>query len=353
MSGAFGWIRNDDGGDGGRSTRAAASGFRDAVTGYQPQPSARSVPRKRATPPPDPPRNLGTFAAAARRGSTPTARHELRSTAANVLIVIQDVTGSMGDKPGEIFRRLPRLWHDAAKYLGTDDLEILFIAHGDARTDTHAVQVARFGRGPELDEHLASFTIDGGGGGQGTESHELVAYYLLTRVDTSTARNVYAFFITDEAACDTIAKNLVTQELGVTRQPEHANTRTVFDALRTRMHVYAVLFPPESYDPVPIREWWEKTLGREGILPLDDPRRIVDVLLGTLAAATGQTDAFADDLRSRQMPTQHGQQNVATVMQSIALVGRGTPSSPHVLPKGGGTRPLLTSGTANTPSRKR
>jgi len=111
------------------------------------------------------------------------------------------------------------------------------------------------------------------------------------------------------------------------------------------MHTFVILFDTGAYRHEPdkqrkIRPYWEQVLGSvEYIMPLNDARRIVDVMLGTIAVMTGQLALFTGALKSRQLPTVHGGQNVDTVMQSIALVGRGTPSAPHVMKAR--TRPLL------------
>jgi hypothetical protein len=342
MSGAFGWHRNDRSQD--RHTRADRGGFSDAVQAYKSPPKADRVGPD--TPPP-PRRSFHTTAASPVGQAIPTASHTLASTARNVLIVVTDVTGSMGENPAEIFRRLPLMYQEAAKLLGSDDLEILFVAHGDARTDQHAVQVARFGRGPELDQMLTSFYVRCGGGGQGSESPELAAYYLLMQVDTSSAQNVYVWFITDEAGCEQLDPRLVKRWLSLDLDQEYSSAEILFTALRRKMQTFVILMDTGSYRDQPhkynkIRPYWERMLGGgEAVVILADARRIVDVMLGTVAVMTGQLALFTGALESRQMPTRHGSQNVDTVLKSIALVGRGTSSSPYRL--SAKTRPLLPS----------
>jgi hypothetical protein len=350
MSGGFGWNRNDRSHQSPTRVDNDRGGFTDAFKGYKgaprvshvgksPQPA--SAPAQSAQTPP--PRQ--SFRQSTVKQSIPNARHALSTTAANVLIVVMDVTASNAQNVPEIFKRLPLMYEEACTYLGSRDLEMLFIAHGDARTDRHATQVAHLGRGPELDEILTSFYRNCGGGGQGSETSELVAYYLLKQLDTSSAQNVYAWFLTDEAGCREIDARLVRDELDLELDREFKDARSVFMALQRKMHVFTILLESDSYSRYPtlkakIRPYWEWALGgRESVIPLDDTRRIVDVMLGTVAKMTGQIDAFTQALQGRQMPTHHGAQNVATVMKSIVLVGRGTPSAPHVLPAA--TRPLL------------
>ena len=260
----------------------------------------------------------------------PTATHSLKSTANNVIITVLDMTSSMGVWRDEIRKRAASLFDEAKKYLGSEDLELLFIAYGDARTDYNVVQVSQFGSDAKLDDYLASFT-DCGGGGQGSETPELVAYYLATQVDLSTAQNVYTFFITDESGCDSVNSRDVLEWLGIKKfNPEYANSRDLFNLLKRKMELYTILCETKNYPNQVgfINEWWHDIMGVERVLPLSDARRVIDVILGTMAKLTGQLDTFSKDLKQRQLPSPHGQVNVATVMTSISMVGKGTPSDP-------------------------
>ena len=349
MSGAFGWAGNKSD-DGGTRYRGKTQHYDDAVRQHK----APGVKRVNISDDPgvagagvthvgDPnigaARKLDDFALR-QKLPIPDGHHALRSTAANVIIYVQDVTGSISAWLEEIFKRLPLLYLDAVKYLGTDDVEILFIAYGDVRGDRYPIQVARFGRGPELDPILASFELEGGGMGQGTESPEVVAYYILKQVDTSSAQNVFAYFTTDESGCDRIDSRATQKYLGIGVDEELEETRTVFQLLKRRMQVFCILRRTQDYRPEPIRAWWESMLGVEHVLHLDDPRRVVDILLGTLATLVGQLAQFTVDLKMRQDGTIFGKVNVATVMRTIAMVGKGTPSNPFRIAGGKARRQL-------------
>lgn len=259
--------------------------------------------------------------------SFPEAKHSLKSTASNVIIVVQDVTQSMSTWPLEIWNRLPTLFIEACQYFGSEDLEILFIVHGDARTDNFPIQISRFAKGKELDDILLSFYMKCGGGGQGDESQELVAYYLLKQVDTSSAQNVYTFFITDEAACDAVDPNHVKEHLGLTIDQQFVQTKNIFDVLRSRGKIFTILCETKNsyYDPQHIRNSWESYVGKEGIIPLNDSRRVVDVMLGAIAKLTGQFAQFTHNLTSRQVGTRHGNENIQIVQNSLSLVGSNVP----------------------------
>lgn len=335
MSGAFGWHRHDTTTTG--SVRQADDPFSQAAKAYK-APAAPST-RTKIVDPPQPPAPSRVLPSMVTR-TVPGALGTLRSTATNVLVVIMDVTGSMGDWPAEIFKRLPLLYHEACEYLGGDDLEILFIAHGDAAGDRNPLQVARFGRGQDLDDALASFDVARGGLGNGHESHELVLYKLVRDVDTSSAVNAHAFFLTDEPARDELVASEVRSVFGTAIEGELRTTPALVRELLRRMNVWTILCATGTYDPAPIRNWWERLLGPERVLPLDDHRRVVDVILATLAKQTGQLDQFALKLRSRQAGSLYADQNVRTVMASVAMVGTRGPRCVRQI-AGPGTRPLM------------
>lgn len=324
MSGAFGWGGKDRAAD--RNNNNGTAGFGSAYGAYQqPAPSgtrggalagagvlrADSVA---ATP-------TGGPAAA---GPVDLSAKDLRAEADNVLIVSMDLTGSMGDWRDEIYRRMPLLYKEAQALLG-QSLAVLFIAFGDVKFGDR-IWVTRFGAGPELDVLLDSLPRSAGGGGDEEESPELVALYVLQRVDVSRARNVYFWTITDERPAEQIDPRHAQQHVGVQVPPAAVRTtKAVFDALALQMRPFVVLKRADigSYDPDRIRGAWERVLGRERVLPLDDGRRVVDVMLAVVAKTTGQTAAFTASLQARQGGTAHGAVNIATVQRSVALVPNG------------------------------
>lgn len=350
MSGGYGWHQtssnvpaSDHSYDDARkqyqktSTTSAVGAVTVTKIGQQSQTKVSPI----ATPTPGvwPKRNIQNAVVPVVIKGYPEAKHALKSTASNVIIVVVDVTKSMSTWPGEIFARLPTFYIEACQYLGTNDLEILFIAHGDVRTDNFPIQVSKFGRGAELDPILASFYTKCGGGGQGDESQELVAYYLLKQVDTSTAQNVYTFFITDEAACDNIDPQYVQEYLEIPMDCELKSTKDVFTSLQRKGKVFTILCETNNprYDSLAIHHRWETHLGPNKIIPLNDSRRVVDVMLGAVAKLTGQLAQFTQNLITRQQGTRHSVQNVETVQTSISFIGGSLP----VTPQGKTKKPLV------------
>ena len=264
----------------------------------------------------------------------------LKSEAAAVLVVAMDVTGSLSTWTKELFNRLPLLYQD----LG-DDIEILFIAFGDVKY-RDPIQVSRFGRGQVLETYLNAFDKNMTGGGNEVESAEVVAYYLDKYVDTSSARNCYTYFVTDEGILPTVSPNLTNEVCGhLGTMTETVPTKSVMDRLLLKGFVFGVLANTNSYGAYTYEnsfkpQWTDVLSSPERLLLLDDSRRLVDVMLGVVAKVTNQYAKFTQDLASRQGGTQFGQVNIQNVHKTLALVGGSRVLSPQ-LPAVGGTRSLI------------
>jgi hypothetical protein len=114
--------------------------------------------------------------------------------------VLFDVTGSMQRVPRELQARLPRLLDTLRQNI--ESPQIMFGAIGDATCDRAPLQVGQFESDNRMDEDLGRILLEGGGGGQTTESYELALYFLArhTALDCFEKRGVkgVAFIIGDE-----------------------------------------------------------------------------------------------------------------------------------------------------------
>src|SRR5437763_6355238 len=94
----------------------------------------------------------------------------------NAIIISLDVTGSMGRVVRGIHQDLPQL-HElllAHKYIPHP--QVLFAAVGDATCDKVPLQVGQFESDNRMDQHLENMILEGGGGGEESESYERMLY---------------------------------------------------------------------------------------------------------------------------------------------------------------------------------
>lgn len=258
---------------------------------------------------------------------------KLKTTKKNVLIVMLDMTGSMGTWRETIFKFLVDLYTETQGLLG-DDLDILFIVYGDVKFGD-PIQIATFGDGPELDNYLASFNDRMQGGGDGEESPEIPLYYVNQEVDVSDATNVYCYVVTDEACASTVDKNYLTN-MGLTVNDELLDTKALIRSLLRKMELFVILGNTTS------REWylcerngpcngdfqtfWEDMVGKDRVLPLERDNLVIETILASIARKTDQDEKFSVSYQARRGDTEYGVVNLDLVQRSVMNVTGGSTS---------------------------
>lgn len=335
MSGNYGWGGRDRSNDYDTYSGGGGGGFSQARSPYNqgPQPSYTPTPTGTRS------NQSMHMTAVPGRNVDLSPRKHIKTTKDNVLIVSMDRTGSMGTWRAEIFQRLPLLYKEAQKYLG-ESLEIIFMGFGDVQLCGDKFDVAPSGCGPELDGYITALDGQADGGGNAKESAELPAYYVSKQIDTSDAKAVFFFTITDEGFYDDVSEADVEALLGLRADAETVDSCHLFQSLKTRMNAFVIRAETDSYSgyaQTKINDQWKRALGEDCYVPLDDARRVVDVMLGVIAKVRGQFNQFSQDLSKRQGGTPFGGVNIKTVTKSISMV-RGAPSAPPVT---AGTKSLL------------
>ncbi len=249
----------------------------------------------------------------------------LETKSESPLVIACDVTGSMGEWPATMFSKLPYLELEGKEYLG-DTMEISFAAVGDAYCDSYPLQVRPFTSGKELEKRLKELVIEGGGGGQVSESYDLTALYYARKVEMPNAINPVFIFIGDEKLYEFVDKDQAKEYVGVSLE-KRLSTRELIDELKRKYSVYLVRKPYEESDgdgmsstDKQIHKMWASYLGEDHIAILPEAGRVVDVIFGILAKETSRIEYFEDELKGRQKLDQ-----VRTVMKSL--------NSIHYLPK--------------------
>lgn len=245
--------------------------------------------------------------AASARRAVYTYKSDLPKTDAEYPILIGiDTTGSMEEWPRTFFEKLPLLYREAVKYL--PGCAISFQAINDFHADGEdvALQPAPFGKGPQLDEIIGQLYPVGGGGGQTKESYEIFAAYNSFLEAPNALIKPIAIILGDEQPWDPVPE-AVCAHYGLSRG-EGISAREAFARLHGKCDVFLVRKPyydTRKEDEVITRVWRDTALiPSERILHIDDPRRVVDVILGILGILTGKVEHFEQELAERQEPDQ-------------------------------------------------
>ncbi|WP_062988855.1 hypothetical protein [Nocardia anaemiae] len=218
------------------------------------------------------------------------------------IAVLFDVTGSMGRVPRIMQDKLGKL-HGLLQRKGyAEDPQIMFGAIGDADTDRVPLQVGQFESDNRMDEQLRNILLEGGGGGQKSESYELAAYFMATHVATDAwerrGKRGYLFIIGDELNKAKLAGRHIRGVIG-----DHVRTdievASIYRVLAERWHVYYILPNQSSYfDDPEIAEHWRGLLG-QNFMKLDDPAAVCELIALTIGLEEDRIDVHAGlaDLR--------------------------------------------------------
>nr|MDO8079229.1 hypothetical protein [Candidatus Freyarchaeota archaeon] len=225
------------------------------------------------------------------------------------LVVAVDVTGSMREFPKIIFEKLCILYNEVLFFLPEDlknSFEISFAALGDAYCDQAPLQVTNFATGPELDLNIQSLYPEGGGGGHARETYELVAYYYAMKCELLNAQDQprpIFIFVGDEGFYSKVSRDHIMNLIGDKPRTD-VDSKEVFDVLMKKFSTYILRVKyGGTYEEV-IQKQWEETLGKERVFVMEDPRRVVDTIIGIVAAQVDKFDEFKERIEIRQTPNQ-------------------------------------------------
>jgi hypothetical protein len=254
------------------------------------------------------------------------------------IAVMFDVTGSMGSVPVVLQTKLPQLLGLLMRKGYVSNPQILFGGIGDATCDMVPLQVGQFESDNRMDDHLENIFIEGGGGGQRTESYELALYFLArhTQIDCWEKRGHkgMAFLIGDEMAYPAVKRREVHDHIGYGLERD-IPTPAIVRELQRRYHVFYILPNAASYGGDPdILAFWRGLLG-QNVIELEDATAVCETIALAIAMTEGTVDLSGgrDDLEEMGIDPA----TVRTVTGALALL----PASQGLVKVSGGTLPGL------------
>lgn len=213
--------------------------------------------------------------------------------------VIMDVTGSQGDVPKQLQQYLPKLMGFLVKKGYLENAHIMFGGVGDATCDKVPLQIGQFESGNQMDDALGSIYLEGGGGGQQTESYELVFYYLARHTDLDSlkrGKKGYLFITGDELPYANVKKGEVKRVIGDDLESD-IPLETILAEVREKFEVFWILPANTSnYKDAAIRKGLHNLFG-QNLLFLENIEDVVDLIGGTIGLAEGYSlDTVTGDL---------------------------------------------------------
>jgi hypothetical protein len=223
------------------------------------------------------------------------SRDSQEHPASNSIIISLDVTGSMGKVVRGIHADLPRLHEMLLGHQYIPHPQILFAAVGDATCDQVPLQVGQFESDNRMDQNLENMILEGGGGGQMTESYELAMYVAArhTAIDCweKRQRKGYLFLIGDEMAYPFVKYHQVNKLLGDGLQAD-IPLETIIAEVRQRYHLYFVI-PGGAAHGVDrnVLAFWGNYLGEQSIIRLERPEETSECIGLTIGVSEGVVSA--------------------------------------------------------------
>ena len=210
------------------------------------------------------------------------------------IAVLFDVTGSMRNVPRVLQTKLPRLLDLLLRGGYARDPQVLFGAIGDATCDRVPLQIGQFESDNRMDDDLGRIVLEGGGGGQMTESYELALYFMArhTSIDCYEKRGHrgYLFVIGDELAYPIVKAREVHRLIGGELFSDEIPLRQIVGEVTRKYDTYYLLPAGSSYaGDRRVLDFWRDLLGQNTI-ELDD----LDAVCETIALTVGLGEQAID-----------------------------------------------------------
>lgn len=239
----------------------------------------------------------------------------------NAVTVLFDVTGSMQAVPRIMQQNLCTLFNLLVRQAYLPDPAVLVGGIGDATCDLAPLQVGQFESGNEIEDDLSRLYLEGGGGGQKSESYELALYFLArkTSIDCNQkrGRKGYAFLIGDELPYHDVKRREVKHVFGDNLK-SNIPIEDIIAEVRQKYELFFVLPNLTAYynDPE-ILDVWRMLLG-QNVLRLDDPTGISELIASTIGLYEQAVDWT--DLRKELRGTGATKQVAQSVAKTLAEV---------------------------------
>lgn len=225
------------------------------------------------------------------------ARDSAEHPTSLAIAILFDVTGSMAEIPQVLQKRLPDLLGLIQQKNYVEHPQILFGAIGDATCDRVPLQIGQFESDNRIDECLENLLLEGGGGGQNTESYELGLYFMArhTAIDCMEKRNKkgYLYLIGDELPYSQVKGSEVAMVMGDKMNPqENIDFADILAEAQQKYEVFYILpkYAHHGSDP-DIINFWKGHLG-DHMLTMDD----ADDVCETIGLSIATQEALANPL---------------------------------------------------------
>lgn len=271
------------------------------------------------------------------------------------IVLALDVTGSMDEIPERLARHeLPRFVKLLLDH-GIDDPQVLFMAVGDAFSDSAPLQVGQFeSTGELMDQWLTWTWLEGGGGQPGHESYELALYFAARHLemdcDRKRSKRGYLFMTGDEkpylalsrAALRSVVGDEIEQDLPLA---------VIVDEVQRSLEPFFLI--PDLGRRRFCERAWREVLG-DRVIAMESPADCCAVMAGIVALGEGvlaDLDALAAALVERGHPRDRLGAVIRALTPWAAALGKDNAPMPRLDEHAALPRPIEASGYRRVPAR--
>lgn len=225
----------------------------------------------------------------------------------NAIIIALDVTGSMGYLAEEIAKKgLGVLFQRILDDKPVSDPHLMFMGIGDAHCDQAPLQVSQFEADNRIVEQLTMLYLEGGGGGNNTESYTLPWYFAAehTIIDCFEKRGKkgYLFTVGDEEAPGPLLHKQISQFIGDTPQSDILPAQ-LLKQVQEKYNVYHIIIEEGSYARRSIdtvRGSWNALMGQNA-LSLKDYKKLGEGIV-SIIQMNEDTMGHGVTTKARELP---------------------------------------------------
>lgn len=222
------------------------------------------------------------------------SRDSVAHPESNAIIVALDVTGSLGHMAKTIAEKgLGTLIEGILDTQPVKDPQVCIMAVGDVDWDSAPLQVTQFESGIEIVQQLKEIYLEGGGGGNDSESYTLPWYFASekTSIDCFEKRGKkgYLFTIGDEKVPHTLTKTQIGSVLNSSGQTDFTSAE-LYELVSKKYEVFHLIIEEGNYcrrNKEGVVKSWRDLIGHRAIF-VSNHEYVADVILATIRVSEGE-----------------------------------------------------------------
>lgn len=228
------------------------------------------------------------------RVETRESRDNPDSPKSTPVIIGFDVTASMGYLAKEIATNsLNNMITTILNNKAVKDPQVLCAAIGDVKTDRYPLQVTQFESDIRMVKQLMKLCLEGGGGGNGGESYNLLWYFASRHTDTDCFEKRHEkgilFSIGDDKCHADLSKTEIAKAFG-DNVPYTLSNEELIREVSLKYDIFHLYIENDNASDKEVFRYWNEMLpGRSAPINKKDIRLLADLIVAIMLVNGGKT----------------------------------------------------------------